>query len=30
MQIGVTLPQTEIGGSVADLRTYAEGVEHLG
>ena len=30
MQIGVTLPQTEIGGSVADLRTYAEGVEQLG
>ena len=30
MQIGVTLPQTEIGGAVADLRTYAEGVEQLG
>ena len=30
MQIGVTLPQTEIGGSAADLRTYAEGVEQLG
>ena len=26
----MTLPQTEIGGSVADLRTYAEGVERLG
>jgi probable F420-dependent oxidoreductase len=30
MHIGVTLPQTEIGGAVADLRTYAEGVEQLG
>jgi len=30
MRIGVTLPQTEIGGSVADLRQYAEGVEQLG
>ena len=30
MQIGVTLPQTEIGGAVGDLRTYAEGVEQLG
>lgn len=30
MRIGVTLPQTEIGGAAADLRTYAEGVEQLG
>ena len=30
MRVGVTLPQTEIGGSVADLRVYAEGVEQLG
>ncbi len=30
MHIGVTLPQTEIGGSVADLRQYAEGIEQLG
>ena len=30
MHIGVTLPQTEIGGAVADLRTYAKGVEQLG
>lgn len=30
MRIGVTLPQTEIGGAVADLRAYAEGVERLG
>ena len=30
MHIGVTLPQTEIGGAVADLRTYAQGVEQLG
>ena len=30
MQIGVTLPQTEIGGAVGDLHTYAKGVEQLG
>jgi probable F420-dependent oxidoreductase len=30
MRIGVTLPQTEIGGDVADLRTYVKGVEELG
>jgi probable F420-dependent oxidoreductase len=30
MQIGVVFPQTELGGSAAAVRTYAEGVERLG
>jgi probable F420-dependent oxidoreductase len=30
MQIGVVFPQTELGGSPAAVRTYAEGVEQLG
>ena len=30
MQIGVVFPQTELGGSAADVRRYAEGVEELG
>jgi probable F420-dependent oxidoreductase len=30
MQIGVVFPQTELGGSAADARRYAEGVESLG
>jgi probable F420-dependent oxidoreductase len=30
MQIGVVLPQTEIGAAVADVRTYGSGVEELG
>ena len=30
MRIGVTLPQTEIGHAVADLRCYATGAEALG
>jgi len=30
MQIGVVLPQTEIGAAVADIRTYGSGVEELG
>ena len=30
MQIGVVFPQTELGGSAAVVRTYAEGVERLG
>jgi len=30
MQIGVVFPQTEIGGDVAAVRTYAHGVEALG
>ncbi len=30
MQIGVVLPQTEIGGDVGAVRAYAEGVEGLG
>lgn len=30
MQIGVVLPQTELGGDVAALRAYGRGVEELG
>jgi probable F420-dependent oxidoreductase len=30
MQIGVVLPQTELGGDVGALRAYAQGVERLG
>ena len=30
MQIGVVFPQTELGGAVSQVRTYAEGVEALG
>jgi probable F420-dependent oxidoreductase len=30
MQIGVVFPQTELGGSAANVRRYAEGVEALG
>ena len=30
MQIGVVLPQTELGGSAAAVRRYAQGVEELG
>lgn len=30
MQIGVVLPQTELGGDVGVVRAYAEGVEQLG
>src|SRR3954454_14786678 len=30
MQIGVVLPQTELGGDVGALREYAQGVEALG
>jgi probable F420-dependent oxidoreductase len=30
MQIGVVFPQTELGGSVDDVRRYAVGVEELG
>jgi probable F420-dependent oxidoreductase len=30
MRIGVVFPQTELGGSVASLRTYGRGVEGLG
>ena len=30
MRIGVVFPQTELGGDVADVRTYAERVEALG
>lgn len=30
MQIGVVFPQTELGGSAATVRTYAEGVEAMG
>jgi probable F420-dependent oxidoreductase len=30
MQIGVVFPQTELGGSAATVRTYAQGVEALG
>lgn len=30
MRIGAVLPQTELGGAVADLRAYAVGVEQLG
>jgi probable F420-dependent oxidoreductase len=30
MRIGVVFPQTELGGSVASLRTYGQGVEALG
>src|ERR1044072_729288 len=30
MQIGVVFPQTELGGSAATVRRYAQGVEELG
>src|SRR5690606_29414039 len=30
MQIGVVLPQTELGGDVGSVRAYAQGVEALG
>src|SRR5437879_2323301 len=30
MQIGVVFPQTELGGDVGAVRTYAEAVEALG
>ena len=30
MQIGVVLPQTEIGTDVSAIRRYAEGAEELG